>query len=1081
MMIKIKMSDTAQIPIQNKKPVDKNYIIDTLYLYSRDVTELLIGNKDKLDNLENEDNLCINALKYIFTNAKNIGFIDESTESHQDDLNALSNDFHNTIAIIFNVYQKLPNDSDIYQIIQHLNWVRDDNTSTSTNTYIFAKLNSHLGKKWDKTPADLQNEITKQIMDLIRDELSTKKVSQTTLKGGGGGYIPPHLRGKTNPEKKTEDERRKEEEQKKQDEERLAEERQEEERKKQEDEERTEAERLIHEEEQFKIVLKQHRDKKIADKIAETIRTTKWVIQQIKYTFSYVIFLFSVSMALNWNFNYIIVNTENHKYKMNLQRRNGMLILFLSIYIAYFKPILDDIYKRKETIQELSQELRQELNDEYNKIITFINQIVYFHNSCINLDTTVSSDTTLSTATTYDIHFNMSKQKSKDINKTKHIKNADKSYDLLEQYNNSYNTKNKTNPAEFNSHELNKEKLQERLGPFSANSLDFDILRSSSPQNKHKLLLPTLPPSAAWEPSVGKSHGLTQIELGDILTKLDLKMCVSDLGLFRNETTQFKVTGIPNIIADSIKNYLWRYNIANQQFSQQYYEEIDYNFSITDYLKSILFYHKKNISKFYILTSIDNHYSTISHTKIGSFGFHVNKDAIQRVIINCEKTANRIAILTGFSAPDKSSGLTQSLINIQSEHRVMVIFDMRKVLDGKIYYFEPFGNYYPVYDIYGRAVPYMQELVVSQELYGIFSKIYNILNSTIPWKVMLPLYDSDKQIRYCNTAIFNVSNAKMYGLEPYEYTQINNLINTTELFGEKTYDWIIGYCGLITLFMTVLVRLNCIPTLSKSYNQNSNGNVDDIYLWFNEFNTNPLYTFDNLLSKFLIRGFINLIDGIKTGQIKSITPKIYDLHELEDKFKSTKVYNLKRTLKLKNKSPNTQTTEIKFDDNDMVSILFRVAGINIKELEKHQSDKELTATRNKLNTIVSYIYRELFHDDNIRNLGLELDNELKQKLDAKYSYIHKQKIERAKRKQLETIGIQNNTQKKSSENIDTQIERKFAPYNTKKILKTWASKLFTNKGTIPFYSEAIRDIFITDGTKFNPNPHTPRVLFIDTA
>jgi hypothetical protein len=1101
------MEDTQLFTINSSG----NYIIDTLYLYTRNANDLLNGNRAKLDIPAKNDILCINALKYIFDNAVDNRLITKGpqnmlpmdifqntfalpqTSTPKDapgDLHKIESiigDFHNSISGVFQLLDSSDSDtinvSNISGKISTLNW------NVFENKIDISALNKLFGAvRWSKTPEELQVIIDRKIGDLIKSELSTK--NRPLL---GGGYVPPHLRGRQpNPEQR----QLEEEEALKKQEEEAERQREEEEAERQREEEHL---KQLAEEEDKKVqsILRKTRTDKQNIKIANEIKSEKWILEKIKYTFSYVSLLFSIALLQNWDFTYNSdIKDENNK--LNLQRRNGLIIIFITIFITYFKPVLDDIYNINtyENTSELTVEI-------YNNLIEFVNKLIYYHNSYID---SIGKLSNKKIESTYNIHFSKSRELSKLKNITKNIKSHDDSYNLLEAYNNS---KYITDNGKYNNEKYISNILPQLNNVFSAAFLNFDILKPSDPQNTQKLLLPTLPTSAAWAPKVNKTHGLSQIDLGNLLDKLDLKMCMSDLGLFNNEATQFKVTGIPNIISDSLKNYLWQYNFTTKDLSREFYAELNPNFTLVDYLKSILFFHKKNIGKFYILTAINTHYDSVSHTKIGSFGFHVKQDAIQQVIINCEKTKNRVAILTGYSEPDENSLKLAKLVNIQSAHRVMTIFDMRDVLNGKIYYFEPFGQYYPVYDIYGRSVPYMQELVVSKQVYQIFAKIYNTPDpNKLPWKVIVPLYESEsdsqtqknKKIKYCSTAIFNVANTKMYGLQPYEYTQINNLINTTELIGDKTYDWIIGYCGLITLFMTVLIRLNCIPTLSQSYSQTNPRNVDDIYLWFNEFNKNPFYTFDNLLSKFLIRGFINLIDGIKSGKIHMITPKIYNLHELRGTFESKKIHNLKKTLKLKNKSlsestendsSETTTTAENQPYNDMIPTLLNIAGINISELEKHKSGTELKSTNAKLNTIALYLYKSIFGDANPNShiMDLHLDPELNSKLAKKYGYISDVKKKVAERKQGELLEQPVNTEQskkssKKSENIDEKIERKYAPYKTGKTIKTWLAKPFTKKRQVRFGPETYTDIFITDSNgviRFNSKPVIPRVLFIDTT
>jgi hypothetical protein len=779
---------------------------------------------------------------------------------------------------------------------------------------------------------------------------------------------------------------------------------------------------------------------------------------EINQLFSYVILLFSISLGVNWNYNRYEISREDNAYKLNLQRRNGLLISFLSIFITYFKPLLD-VFMTTETYN----------TKNYTNIIKFINQIIFFYNSCVD-DTGPKNGEQLKSNTTYDIQYKKSKDKSEyNNNRIFKTQNADKSYELLEEYN-----------KKIINTDFNAPNYTEAINNSNNNRLGYEFLASSKHVSETgkitELMIPKFDENASWKPLLTPKHGLSQIEINNILSSLNLNMCKSEFGLFSNTESQFRITGIPLININSIRNFLYTNGVGTV------FLENTNRFNIFGYFKSLLIDCSVFISKFYILTAIQTHYELIYFTKIGSFGVHIDKLAVSKVVLNCEKTNShsKFAILTGFEQPNKT-GL-EEILRIQQAHRVMIIFDMQQ---KKIYYFEPFGIYYPVYDIYGRLVPHMQEWIVSTELYQIFSKLYNTNSNTqIGWKIVLPLYEIKSigrrtirnpnnnftKLHYCNTSVFNIARVKMYGLEPGDYTMINLIINTTGIFQKeksgKTYDWVIGYCGLITILMTILIKLNCDPK-STPTNEIIPRTVDDIYLWFNQFNSNPLYTYENLFSRFLLRGVAKLTEDIQASKgYLAITPVLYDLNDINiiDRFRT-------------GKGPDTTKLAInKFHMPDssliLTDTLFNIAGINIKDFNKLNTE-QYEPIRKKLNTVIFFI-NNIVSGGKTQNKSLnelKLDPKLLEQLNAKQLQIYKI--------QTDIKLKQGNKKTKKSANL---IAPKILPYGAKQIIRKYITGKFSKKDRVHFEREPERDIFklLNNTNVFNPNPDTPRVLFIDT-
>jgi hypothetical protein len=1000
----------AQTSNEKKIISSGNYLLDTIYLYTRSTQELVYygnGINPAINTPQYNDDLCINALKYIFDKANENNLFDNENMVELESYlkQELGNDDYklseNLIIFTSNAYDPTKNKEQL------------DNIEVVINNFFIAiqqtsffspqKVNNEIVKDTDGNP--LNNSI---IAISSSWKIITEPASENQSKYDFKSFTDKESNIFKTPN------------------------------------------------EIFEYLTKNAEGEGID--FLKNLKENNDISFEIKNLFNYVILLFSISLGVNWNYNRYEMSREDNAYKLNLQRRNGMLISFLSIFITYFKPLLD-VFMTTETYK----------TENYTNIIKFINQIVYFYNSCVD-DTGHINGEQLKSNTTYDIQYKTSKAKSEDNNnRIFKTKNADKSYELLEEYN------TKLDDTDFNNPNYTK-----AINNSNNNRLDYEFLASSKHVSETgkltELMIPKFDKNASWEPLLTPKHGLSQIEINNILSSLNLNMCKSEFGLFKNTESQFRITGIPLINVNSIRNFLYTKGVGTV------FLENTNNFNIFGYFKSLLIDCSVFISKFYILTAIQTHYEFIYFTKIGSFGVHIDKHAVSKVVLNCEKhdSHGKFAILTGFEQPNKTE-LLDIFLSIQMAHRVMIIFDMQQ---KKIYYFEPFGIYYPVYDVYGRLVPHMQEWVVSTELYQIFSKLYNTNSiAQIGWKIVLPLYEIKSNVRrtnrnpknstklnYCNTSVFNIARVKMYGLEPADYTMINIIINTTGILQKeksgKTYDWVIGYCGLITILMTILIKLNCDPKSSPN-NEIIPRTVDDIYLWFNQFNSNPLYTYENLFSRFLLRGVAKLTEDIQASKgYLAITPVLYDLNDINiiDRFRT-------------GKGPDTTKLAInKFHMPDssliLTDTLFNIAGINIKDFTKLNAEQYKPA-RKKLNTVIFFINNIVSGGKNQnKSLNeLELDTELLQQLYAKQSQIYKIQAD---------IDIKKGNKKtKKSANL---IAPKILPYGAKPIITKYITGKFSKKDRVHFEREPERDIFklLNDTNVFNPNPDTPRVLFIDT-
>ena len=743
----------------------------------------------------------------------------------------------------------------------------------------------------------------------------------------------------------------------------------------------------------------------------------------IQNTFDYVLFLFSMSMAKNWRGNWISINNAE---EVNLKRRNGMIVSFLSIFTAYFKPILDAYINTPAQL------------GEYTQIIRFINKIIYLHNSILDGHNQINGTYHRElTGTTYDYNklAANTESNSRNLQNVKEL-GVDKSYEILDEYNADLIRKTEFNP-------------DREIPGYDPTGLTTVNLTSSNADKKTEILLPQLPSAAAWEPILSKKKGLAGVEINKVLDEINLGMCKSTIGL-TSSATQFKVTGIPFTNISFIRNNLFLYDDGYEKNESHF--KTTQNIDITKYFEAILQAHYDGIQKFRILTAIDNHYDKIYFTKVGSFDLHITADTYKKVITDC-KTGSRFKFITGIHAYDKKPGFLKFFENVaklQAAHRVMLIFDIP--VDNtppKIYYYEPFGQYFPVYDMYGRLIPDMQERVIGARL----AEMYAEMNINPKPQIVVPYIDDTAAKKYCNSGIFNLSRATYFGHGDIYNNSINSVINSTDLHNDKTLDWISGYCGLIIIFMMVMVKINCDMQDGNPRKKT----IDDIFIWFNEFNTDPFNTYDNLMSRFILRGFGRVVENILEGKQLNIQPVVYDLADINisNKFRVDSQGKLISKLGANLKKPTKQ---------DLTRTLFNLIGIN-----------ETTALvpndtiRKKLNSVIQFMYRRIRYSDEVT---IELDNstntalETDEVLDEKLSDLSSKMAEHKR------------TRKNPDETLDV------VPVRLGSIFGSWISKynIFRNKGNVGILPLAANNAMTATatGSIINPTPTIHRVLFIDT-
>ena len=581
----------------------------------------------------------------------------------------------------------------------------------------------------------------------------------------------------------------------------------------------------------------------------------------INQTYDYVILLFTVCLAVNFE----MAKSEILRQPPSLSQSNHMIISFLNIFLAYFTPLLNEL------------QTQNIFHVKYKAIIDHINWIIGLHNGARprNVDDAATYNP-LNTHTTYHHNFSKTKGTSEQINIKADVSNThDKSYDLLDDYNVEIIKLQRTNnPISYS--DIFTTATATATTPNIRN-----INLTPTPGHNHaQIYMPEIQEDAKYQSILSKKLGLTQPEIERVLRKMYLNMCRNQLEL-SNTKTQFKITGIPFNPEKYIYNYLWYFTHTGIKYGDN-----PDGFGLLEYFKFIYEQFKEDIQKFRILTAINRHTDIINLCKVGSFGFHTNELDISEILGRCDKP---YGILLGATAIDKEK---TNLKSINGAHRVMLIVDYKDYPADpadptsekvkKIYYFEPFGNYFPVFDISGRIIPHIQEMVISQELGAILNTTPAPRPELKKFQIVLPLVDN-KTPAY--NSLFNISIIPYLGetARYKNYKLLDTVINSTHhTTDKKTLDWMEGYCGLLVLFMALLIKLNCI--LPQPGNRL---NIDDIFLWFNHFNSDPMRTYDNLLSRFILRGFAKVVEDILANKQSQINTVRFDLDKLQEQFSTT--------------------------------------------------------------------------------------------------------------------------------------------------------------------------------------------------
>ena len=577
----------------------------------------------------------------------------------------------------------------------------------------------------------------------------------------------------------------------------------------------------------------------------------------INQTYDYVILLFTVCLAVNFE----QAKSEILRQPPSLSKSNHMIISFLNIFLAYFTPLLNEL------------QTQNIFPAKYKAIIDHINWIIELHNGARNRN----DDAYDPNNTTYIKNITKNKTDSQDINSKAGVSNThDKSYDLLDDYNAEIIKLQRTN---------NPISYSDIFTTATATTTNPNIRNINlTPTPGHtpaQIYMPEIQEDAKYQSILSKKLGLTQPEIERVLRKMDLNMCRNQLEL-SNTKTQFKITGIPFNPEKYIYNYLWYFTDTGIKYG----DDPD-GFGLLEYFKFIYKQFKEDIQKFRILTAINRHTDIINLCKVGSFGFHTNKLDIPEILGRCDKP---YGILLGATVKDKEK---TNLESINGAHRVMLIVDYTanptsEKVKKKIYYFEPFGNYFPVFDISGRIIPHIQEMVISQELGAILNTTSAPALAPAPspelqkYQIVLPLVDNETP---AYNSLFNISIIPYLGetARYKNYKLLDTVINSTHhTTDKKTLDWMEGYCGLLVLFMALLIKLNCI--LPQPGNRL---NIDDIFLWFNHFNSDPMRTYDNLLSRFILRGFAKVVEDILANKQSQINTVRFDLDKLQEQFSTT--------------------------------------------------------------------------------------------------------------------------------------------------------------------------------------------------
>lgn len=321
-----------------------------------------------------------------------------------------------------------------------------------------------------------------------------------------------------------------------------------------------------------------------------------------------------------------------------------------------------------------------------------------------------------------------------------------------------------------------------------------------------------------------------------------------------------------------------------------------------------------------------------------------------------------------------------------------------------------------------------------------------------------PNNNNNNNIKACNTSVFSLVNTNYLGASRAikGADDINTLINSVSLADKnKTLDWTSGYCGLIVLFMTTLIKMNCTEI------GGTKRNVDDIFLWFNQFNQEPLYTYNNLLSRFLVRGFANLVENLLAGKVRVIQPVILNLNNLGGEFYSAispqfSSYNI--TSKKARGSGYTKET---------YSQIYVLLGLKPnKLLHDAQNIEKTTQIKKKLDTIAVFLYSL------IENYGKAVYNQVEGAVDESETEIE---IDDEILHKLESHHIKLNPELKKPKTYASQdAARVFGLAISNKF-----RKVFGKKDKIKFLGEPSLQIF--SGPKASFNPNFGRIIFVNST
>lgn len=735
----------------------------------------------------------------------------------------------------------------------------------------------------------------------------------------------------------------------------------------------------------------------------------------VKLTFNYVMFLFSLSLTINHKFNW----HDNSKTTANLYRHNAMIISFLSIFISYFKPLLD--YLQLNPVLLISQESEIDI---YPNIIKFINEVIILHN-------VGSSDELLNENSTYYNNLVKNESDSKQLKAELNLDttNPELSYEILKEYNIQIFQEPNIDYKTLYDSSLQGEEV-----------LPGELLKTPTNKN-NEIIIPMLPEAAKTQPVLSKKLGLSQPEINSLLMDLVPNMCSSELQT-KSIGNQFTIGGITiNQQYPTLKTYLGYLGLGTGDTTTEILDN-NRDFDIQEYFKHLMTSYSKAITNFNILTAINTHNEFIYLTEVGSFDCHIPKETIIKNVIKC---TNEFAVLIGTHVQGKTSK-----VELQRAHRSMIIIDLRAIKandepspKGKVYYFEPFGQFYPVYDILGRIIPHMPEMVIAKRFKEALPN-----PSTKEFNIVLPLYDDSGQIQACKTSVFQLVNTNYLGAsKAFMGDEINKVINSVSLGDKhKTLDWTTGYCSLVVLFMTVLVRMNCM--------MGAKGDIDDILLWFNNFNQNPLYTYNNLLSRFLVRGFAQLVEKILAGEVKIIEPVKLNLQKIIGQFYSENMPQFTGHDMKKQQADNKYTKDA-YDQ--MYKLLGLVPQENISESGVAIQQKVQT----RLNTVVVYLFNLIQNYDRISNTGvavvdendnlITIDEKLIKKLEK-----HRQVIKQKPHKQYASMEV--------GRLFKLSISNKFR-------------KVFGKGEKIKFLDEPSLSIFNSTTGAFNSE--FPRIIFVD--